>query len=1091
MKKFLLTLFAFTAMFTAKAVVNVDFSSRFEEGTNTIQCLSSWGWHSTSVKNLEIEECDYLYISYDATCNFNLIIRDLEWETAYSVTCKTTEKEAIIRLDAVKKAFTDIVIQNHSEGEITINKLYFCTEQEYLYPDPQEMEEARQNLSRTYLHYFNLSGGMEPGEDYGQYPKDLYEAFQNALEAALILDDATQNYGYDLTVEQINAMSHAIVDTYLALAAAKHIYAPADGYYYFVCARQFYNEDETTGETTYHTKAMYSKPSGENGWKNFDPQDPAFLWLIKRQEDNTYQLVNPANGLTFTSAANCTNGTAYIAIDPITKVDGSYATTWPLSSEEDITMFNFRMSTEKADDYKYVHMNWHNQGQGWEGPMTVWCNTTNDSGASEWYIEPVDQEQALALLNDKAYLRDFTQALEDAKTKVAIANDKKKEILITDATQFSSPFSQNDLGGRDGGDLSNGVLIDSNNSTYWHTYWEGGNVEPGVHYLQVELPEPAHGLIELQVTRRSASDDNVTQWGIYGSDYPNGEKYDYEWIADVDMPYDVKGESKTATFTIPEDRQYQYLRFYAEATNSNRGYWHAAEFQLIALSENPNSQAVAMGEVYTNMVEAIATAEAIDLNNLTRADYESFKQAYDPFIAMFVDPSTLNDAIAAAESALSLCVEGDNPGQWAAEVLAEVTKTIEDAKAYYEAGKYTYQQVQEYLAKLGNGSDLVMTTANRVSPDKYYTIRFASQETYNEQAWSTSNVEDSDFGVLYDTYLCPADAETLASTAALEVRQGSYMFFTDDDKADIAFRFVPVGDNTYIIQHQATGLFVQCYGHDSWTALTLTPTLFTVEPVGYGENIIRGRDYAGKDMACLHAQLRDHRLVTWHDDYAGCNSGLLIQELQTQEQPGSPIADYKSGELTTLCYPVSVEVSEGRLFTVAGTYNADDKLYVALNEVRSAAAGQPVIYQAEGNYDAENENDLRTVTLTVGTTLATEPQNSGALQGTYASLDLEEEAVIFSGNSCQTSTDETAHVSSNHAYLLPDKVQADPAATYSLVIEVNGDLTAMSRVLSDLTHRGNVYDAAGHLIRNGATLSDIKTLPRGLYILHGTKIFVK
>lgn len=1094
MKKVLLSFIALAFSFMANARVDIDFSSRFEEGTNTIHCLSAWGWNNVIINQLEIEDCDYLYIEYESSCNFNLILQDQDWQTNYQQTCLATATEGLIRLEAGKKTFSCVVVQNHAEGDITIKNIYFCTEHEYLYPDPQEMEAARANLVFIYWRYLNLSDGILPGDDYGQYSQELFDAFQAALEGALILDEPSKNYGYDLSVDEINALSHAIVDTYLALLASKKLYLPADGYYRFICARQFANTDDDSNVTTY-TKAMYSKPTGENGWKNVEATDATFLWQLERQEDNTYLLTNPANGMIFSTPENCGSTQAFIAIDPINKVDGAYQTVWPLSTEEEMVMFNFRMSTEKANDYKYVHMNWHNQGEGWEGPLTVWCSTTNDSGASEWYLEPVDAEEASALLDDKAFVRNFFSMLEDAKQKVDIANDMTKVKLITEAEQFSSPFSQNDLGNRDGGSLSEGVLLDNDTNSFWHSYWEGGNAEAGVHYLQVELPEEVGGRILMDIARRKTSSDHVTQWGIYGSNEPFGDKFDYEWIADVDMPYSTSGERRTAIFDIEDGKSYQYLRFYAEQTNSNRGYWHVSEFQLFNLLPNPNNQAAQLGELYTQLLAAIEKAEAVDANAVTFEDYEALKAAYEPFVARFVDPTPLREAIEAAEPALELAEIGTNPGQWTQETVNAWTTKLADARAYDKSGRYTQEQSDSYLADLADPGQRFLAAANTVSADKYYTIRFASEEKYEQRSWSTSNVEDSDFGALYDTYLCPAEETDLTSLAATDLRQGSYVFFTDDDEADIAFRFIPIDHTddvtTYIIQHVASGLFIHCYGRNSWTGLTLTPTLFTVQAVGYGENIIRGVDYDGKDMACLHAQLSDHRLVTWQDDYVGCNSGLIIEEVQAETAVGSPLADYKAGELTTMCYPVSVGVSEGQLFSVEGTYSTDDKLYVALTRLRSAAAGQPVVYLADGTYNEDAEDDLRTITLTVGTTVQTAPLNDGALQGTYESLDLTEEALIFRAGKCEFSSEETATVGPNHAYLPAQAVTADPAGTYDLVIEVGGDLSAVGSVLATLSQRGNVYDAAGHLVRSNATLSDVQSLPRGLYLLHGTKILVK
>ena len=1074
----------------AGAKVDIDYSSRFEEGTNTIRCAEAWGWHSVMLgSTYQVAEAEYLYIQYEASCNFNLILQDQNWQNCYAATCSADAKEAYIKLTpGAYPEYSCVVIQNHAEGEITIKKIYFCSEEEFFNPAPDDPDEARQNLVDIYMRYQPLLDTFPLGTDYGQYPVELYQAFVEAMNAALILDT---DEGRDLTVEQLNAMSQKIVDSYKALLAGKRLYLPADGYYRFVCARQFSEGDDEIGWTPV-AKAMYSDNTGANQWKDIDREDPAFLWTLTRQPDNSYLLRNASNNLVMTSAERSTDQEKFIAIDAVPKVDGAYQLSWPVSTEDSVVIFNFRFSTDAANDYKYIHMNWHNGGTGWGGPMTLWCNTTNDSGASEWYLEPVDESVAEELLNANNYGFKFAQMLADAKAKSAIANDMIRERLITEATQFSSPFSQNDLGNRDGGNLSEGVLLDNDKGTYWHSYWEGGNAESGSHYLQVEMPEEISGELEFTFSRRMwASDDHVTQWGVYGANQFSGEKYDYEWIADLETPYGSNDETLTARFTIEEGKQYQYLRFYAESTTSGRGYWHVSEFQLYSLSENPTNQARNMGDVYTRLVEAIAKAETVDANAVSKTDYDALKAAYDPFIEMFVDPTPLRQALDVAEPAIELCDIGTNPGQWSQENYDACLKLIEEARAYDQAGKYTQAQTDAYVAQLGDGKSMVLAAANKVSPDKFYTLRFASEDLYVEQGWSTSNVVSEEWGDLYDTYLCAADAETLETMPATDIRQGSYIFFTTDSKADIAFRFVPVGDGKFIIQHQASGLFIHCYGRNSWTGLTLTPTFFTVEAVGHGENIIRATDYAGKDLACLHAQLNNHRLVTWQDDYAGCNSALIIEEVDVDATIGQPLADYQAGEITTMCYPISVQPRVGTLYTVAGTYAAEEKTYVALNKVDKADAGQPVVYVAEGTFDAENKADVQTVSLTIGTDVVLEPMNQGALQGTYEDLDLEQSAIIFDGNKCEMSTEEKARVWANHAYVVPGMAEADAQAKYDLVLEVGSEFTGIADVVKRLSERGDLYNAAGQLLRRNATLNEVHAQPRGLYILNGIKILVK
>ena len=221
MKRFLLSMLVALLTLSASAKIDVDFSSRFDEGTNTITAPSGWGWYTSAglSDNYEIMECDYLYIKYSSSFNFSLIIQDMGWQNAYVVNCNSTDNEAYIKLTpGAFPGFTQVVIQNHSEGSIDIEKLYFCSEEEFYNPAPDDLEGARANLMEIYMRYQKLQDKYVAGTGFGNYPEELVQAFNDALNAALILDD---NEGQNLTVEQLNAMSQAIVDAYKALEAGR------------------------------------------------------------------------------------------------------------------------------------------------------------------------------------------------------------------------------------------------------------------------------------------------------------------------------------------------------------------------------------------------------------------------------------------------------------------------------------------------------------------------------------------------------------------------------------------------------------------------------------------------------------------------------------------------------------------------------------------------------------------------------------------------------------------------------------------------------------------------------------------------------
>ena len=169
--------------------------------------------------------------------------------------------------------------------------------------------------------------------------------------------------------------------------------------------------------------------------------------------------------------------------------------------------------------------------------------------------------------------------------------------LITDAEQFSSPFSQNDLGDPDGGNLSDGVLLDGDASTFWHSVWRGGNVDGGTHYLQVEMPDgiDEETLIAFVYARRTNADnDHTTEWLVMGTDDPEAEKDDCEELAYIETPFTSKLD--VCMSTPFKTGGYMYLRFYSEkeegASYGTRGYFHIGDFNIypvVKMSDNESA----------------------------------------------------------------------------------------------------------------------------------------------------------------------------------------------------------------------------------------------------------------------------------------------------------------------------------------------------------------------------------------------------------------------------------------------------------------------------------------------------------------------
>lgn len=238
---------------------------------------------------------------------------------------------------------------------------------------------------------------------------------------------------------------------------------------------------------------------------------------------------------------------------------------------------------------------------------------------------------------DPALVENFSALIQTAQQAYDANCSYEPEALMRTPSQFYSPFSQNDLGQlRDGGDFD--ALIDKNTATFWHTYWQGGDVEPGVHYLRCTAPEDLgrfDGEYTVSITRRNSTNDHPTQFVVYGSNNPNDGN---SWTTIGTLLFDYKGQGSTSTASLHVDAPYKYLRFNCSATTGNRGYFHMAEFQIygdpIISPSCPNGL---YPEAAATFVDAIAQAQAIldaykaGNGTITQSDVTALQQAINAY----------------------------------------------------------------------------------------------------------------------------------------------------------------------------------------------------------------------------------------------------------------------------------------------------------------------------------------------------------------------------------------------------------------------------------------------------------------------------
>lgn len=1071
--------------------------------------------------------------------------------------------------------FTPIDCQGTSAG---FRKYWHAAEINLYQPGEYELYNQ---LVTDYLntHDAYYWGGMEEynlGTLPGQYgDRESAEAYYAILEQLINMDLWGDSRPSN---EELAALLQQAEELFAKYKASLIEYSiPADGYYRIIANLDFYKDidtgeknefDEPIMERTYMKKSMYALMDSTAGWHTLDLEDCRDIWYISRNEDNTVNMYNAATEMGFKSSGYPVG---------MTIADSALVMKFDWAGREEVTYNGetkerdivYLRANEWATSGTYMHMMSHSRGAGEGDKLTTWAATfekgapyESDKGTSEWWLEPVSNEEAQALIDAYAPIKNhdvlvlqYKELLGKAQTAMEVAQDFYKEGLITRNDQFSSPLTH-----ATDGNINN--LLDGNSSTHWHTKYGIVDIS-GVHFLDISFDEPIEGEMYAWIQRRGTggSNDNPTMVSIYGSnDESSKENYvDFDNVGEITTPEDTMAlraittegweliadslstpwtngvvEVTTDRFTL--NTPYKYIRLVCEASQGpdygTRGFFHMGGFQLFKPVGTP--QIETMGEVGTNMQAELDKAANTADEDLTIEDLNSLQAAYDAFVAILNDPTEMRNTVAQYKGYPEMMVMGDRPGTWSSDTEANaLIEAINAANAYDKGGSYDQNKLNEYTANIVSAAESFMGAAKQISTDKWYRLRVATEETYTQYKWDTSNVVEYGeyiFGPLFGQYAAVANYTDNEEYKGLievkqneDMREGDYMYFTNlediqNENEDAGlFRFIEIGDSAYIIQNKASGLYINIYATNSTEVrLSLDPTTFQVNPIGYGAMLMAGKSLAGVNKTNLHAKRANHRLVSWSSAEPSSNSGLWLEEagdVNESEITKTVTRELLAGQIYPVCQPSGLKVAEGSdavLYTVAGTYTDGEDSYVALNTITESQPGVPYFTIVGTPEDYVEGEEVTADPYQFEQTLAgfaAQPDSINGLIGTYAAITAEKGTVVFSKNTAATAEDKIVedengdkHTESNRdvnaysAYLKFGYQQVDPTGEYDLVIQINGTPTIMDGIenaLESVAKSGTVYDLSGRQVKKNATLNDLKGLGRGIYILNGVKVMVK
>lgn len=727
---------------------------------------------------------------------------------------------------------------------------------------------------------------LNMGTDFGQYSDwDSYLKLWNLLQEVNDICDKFTDPDYEdeyytdpkaCTVEQAKAYRTEADSLYQVILDSEVPYSlpNGDGYYRIKSSLRYYTDtvvgtelDENDNEVdiverTYVDKALLASFQNQGMYGTLREDMANQVWYLKQVGDSI--LMYNAGMQSYVSASKTPgsvnrmfftedkNDVAYVVFDWAgvdevgydTDADGEF------DDWDEKETFNIRLNSKARHSGDYVHQLGHSTGKDSHKDMEVsfWAGTygkdkyTNDGGASEWYLEPVTDEEVEAMLENFEILKNHDLLVtknNELRQKVAetleFAKDIKRTALITSASQLSSPNSDEAEG------TNIGNLIDGDASSFWHTSWHGSNQYPRIaydgvecHYLQISGMENMEGECEMYFRERAGADnDRPTKVVLLGAnevpEIPEGvENYvddasGWEEIAAFTLPHTAAGEENTLSFTA--SKSFSYVRVLVTAVNSSfRNFWHAAEIQFYTVRENPNSQYVLLGEIATNLENIYNENLKVADDDITPEIYQKLLDAYEKFQGALVDPTEMRAALSQYAKASDYVVKGDKPGQFTDDKVAkDYNELYAKVDAYNTAGKYKADEIHKYAIMLKAMSKSLKEGANGVKTDKWYRIMFPTEEMYDAYDFSKeggdncSDLTPEDQKTMFGTFVSAAKLESeseevteddgegnevtktvtttwLEAIGGEDLRESDRLFFMNDDdiedKDASMFRFV-------------------------------------------------------------------------------------------------------------------------------------------------------------------------------------------------------------------------------------------------------------------------------------------------------------
>ena len=890
------------------------------------------------------------------------------------------------------------------------------------------------------------------------------QEYYNTLKAAY--DAAVAAYGNTgLSDDEYNRVTDALVKAFEGLN--EHLVQVGAGYYMFIAQR---SQDalRDSGSVTYARE--WTAP------ESWTPANANVIWqVIPSAEEGKFYVKNFVTG-------------KYLGAGPGTSAQ------FPLATDT-VAKYTFEQVQGKLfvinQNGKLMHCDGGYKAVTW-----------NDRAASgnQHIINKVDK----SILDS---LQGKVDSLQNAAKWAALVKEGQN-ILAASEFQTDCSFDGNfaaeglvseafdNHGETTEGPITN--LFDKNLNSFYHTSWSADFEDGQNDWIDLDLGKEVQHFF-IKIARRPNTSFNCAPLEFRLSapeDLMNSfEEHNLVWdkvLVDSatlswDYSYTLGGAEKAAhvaIYKVDLEEPVQYIRF--EVLNtvaskdttiqrrpSNTPWWNASEFRVYE-NLGPDQFATFIPEnVKNDLVNAIAAAEAeLAAGQFNEATYTALEEAIEAYNEAYPNPDALAWALEQAHAYAGTAVEGTDLGYFEEGAAAELEAALAAVEAEVLAPESTEENIKvnpmsaadlkKYEEQVRDAVNAFFDKLHKPEAGKYYQITSGSDNENINGAYvyaANADVEES----AYWGYAGDADVESRANTM---------------------WEVVDAGEGKFALKNVATGRYIyNPYLHaEEDDVPEATQINFSTTPEALTFSYAKVEGMFNLEFADGHYFNTDPagNIATWYD-VDDINARFQFTEV---EAPGQYTFDVQPNMLQVVSLPVDVaDVMVGELNAMKVLGQKDGMLQLQpYDDTEVIPAGTPFIVEtgaeeASAAAFPEWASDFATIEYSY------ESKSQNGLWAAVLGKTLPANIGIFSEHKIVLS-DEEEYVAPGTGYVVAEVPTTEEVGTHAVALPeglANGIHNAVI-----VRNNQAVYTINGVKVAN--TVSDLKNLPKGVYIIGGKKV---